>query len=1186
MIRRPAGRRAAVAAAVVLAAIAALALAAAPSHSPAQPHPPPAFADGETTCRISVSATAHPVLHNGSARRNPDGTLYPGDAVNYLFRYSARLYGAGHGAEPGACDSLRAGPVEARGRYSAPNAMSVSGPSGGFEPSPHPSVHRGVDAAWLRTDHYFRSWWGGYECGTVPYVRVYACERVGLRVADSPSFSVRSDGPMAGSERDAHDRWLRGGPNRGFEVRPTYDLHLAEAASPGGRPPWDAPSAGPALEDAASAAAFAAAVRAACSGLPAGSGCVFGRAEVEPRSIAGEECLSGIVAARMPGLLAPPSGPPSGPLGPGAPTRAQWEANPPLKRAVLSGMAWNASAPVMDMTVDECAAAGAERLALSVSAVHTRHDPSREHAHRTVRAERSAAAPAPISEPRIAVAVERPPILDADGHPSANADGTYYEWDLPSVHVRPHVRFGAERHEALSFLVSRGPAPLPELFTHACSAAPACSVVVGDGGAHIADTAVESSHGDRLDVFRPDAGSVGVHTATYAVELLNIGRPVRGTASVHDVQVRVVPYLPWYSAAFAYTALAGPGHTTLDKMHALALRYEGSLGDGGGDGGGTGEAHPGRRSKVSLASANVSYVLPGPGGTPAPDPAAGSTMSLRSAGGLAGGGAPVSVASRGGPYTAVIGGAGVARLLLAHDPPGPPAWDGGAGGAAPAVGGIALDGLVESAMFGGRSATRLASYEYSYPAAHVSAPLNVTAVQGPGGAGGPARSVGVSAELAPAAGRGAVPLAEFMRGHLEHVAALREAGMPWHDLDSSAGARRGTATADPTASHIEIDGVRHGLALVEPVRGGRDRAEADDAAAREACPRGSAVLYDIDDGTGALFGEPQASVECGGRSLNGALVSGGHARVRTAMCAHSEFALSEWAARACAPAAADAASFRLAGPADPPPRPFPAGEFAAAYAGDMHDASNRAEGRGSAAGTVGIGHVLVAPAADRALGNAAAVAEHRYGGPPAHHALFSIAGRYGEAAALGSPPPYELEVSAGGRTASVAVGPHALSSPVEYVFAAGPSPGGIVLEPRAPSPHVARVRAAEWFGAVSELYVDGDPVGAAGTPGGSGSGWGGPPCRPYCEVRIGGPGGSGMTNITATNAWGGTASLSVSGPRSGGGPYGGAASAADLAYGPAVAYAEASVPYLVVVCVAAACLAAYSRFAAAGAARR
>ncbi len=246
-----------------------------------------------------------------------------------------------------------------------------------------------------------------------------------------------------------------------------------------------------------------------------------------------------------------------------------------------------------------------------------------------------------------------------------------------------------------------------------------------------------------------------------------------------------------------------------------------------------------------------------------------------------------------------------------------------------------------------------------------------------------------------------------------------------------------------------------------------------------------------------------------------------------------------------------------------PVRPFPAAAFAAAYAGDMHDAANRASGRGSAVGIAGIGHVLIPPGADRAIGPGAAEA--------GHPALASIAGRYGEAAALGSPPPYDLVVTAGGnRTAAVRVGPHALSSPVEFVFAAGPSPGGIVAEPVSPSPGLARVRAAEWFGPISGIYVDGEPHAAGGR--------GGPPCRPYCEVPVA---AGGATDIAAVNAWGGAASLSVERGRGGGGEL---PAAADLAYGPAVAYAEASVPYLVAACIAAACLAAYGRLASAPAA--
>ena len=1208
-----------------------------------------ALADGQTHCRMSVSSSVHTVHYNGSARRNPDGTAYPGDAVNYLFMYEALQEGAG-GPPRRACDSLLAGPVEASGRYAAATAHSVRGPSSGFDPSPHPSVHRGVAAEWLRTDHYFRSAWDGYDCRTLPYVRVYSCEKVGLRVDASPSFSVRSDGAMPRHERDLHDRWLRGGPNRGFEVRSTHDLHLlATASSPGGAPAGRAPSG---LEDAASAGSFEAAVRAACSPLPAGAGCVFGRAEVEPRSAAGRECLRDIVAASMPRLLeAPPAGASSaaerGPLGPGAPSRADWEANSRLKRAVLAGAAWNASAPVADMTVDECIRT-AERLSLGVSAVQVEHDPRHDHAHRAVRVERAAQAPVRIAEPDVSVAVARPPILDIDGHASANADGTYYEWDLPSVHVRPRVAFAAERHGTLSFAIAReGPPPaeLPEVFTHACAGARPCGVAVGDGGRRIAETAVQSLPGDRLDVFRPEAGSVGTHDVQYTVVLRNIARPVEGTESVHRAPIRVVEYAPWYSAAFAYTALAGPGHTTLEKMHALALRYEGSLGMPGGGGVGGTEVHPGRRSKVSAADADLSYGAAWSGR--AGYGAAGSSMSLHSGDGLAdiarppppppdaappapgGEGAPVSSAA--GPLgtTAVFEGAGIGRLLLAHDPPGPPpGWAEAAAraagaaenaapgppaaparlaaGAAAAAGGILLNATVESRAFGGRNATLLAAYEYAYPTAHVSAPLNVTAVQGPGGAGGPARGVHVEARLAAArsgadggAGIGgmgngsaaALPLASFMLDYLEGVAGLHSGGFSRGGNAGAGDPLSGTVTADASAARIEIDGTSYGLALVEPPprasaawpppppdrRAGGPAAgarAAADAAAREACPAGSAASYRVDGGTGDLFGVPHAAVECGGASLNGALISAGHARVRTAMCAHSAFALEAWAMRGCAPAMADALGLRLAGRPQGAAggdggdggdgggrghgqarRPFPAAGFAAAYAGDMHDASSRAEGLGTAAGTAAASAVRILPGIDHMLRERPAGA--------------SLAARYGEAAALGSPPPYELIVTAGGnRTASVPAGPYPFSPPIAYEFAAGRADGGIALAPGS-MPGTVRVSAADWFGRIAELRVDG----AAVPPGAAGYG---PPCRPNCEVRIGAHGGSGSGSIvTAVNAWGGTSSAAVPDAA----PERGAPGAQAGPYGAAVEYAEAAVPYLAALCIAAACLSAYHRLA-------
>ena len=237
--------------------------------------------------------------------------------------------------------------------------------------------------------------------------------------------------------------------------------------------------------------------------------------------------------------------------------------------------------------------------------------------------------------------------------------------------------------------------------------------------------------------------------------------------------------------------------------------------------------------------------------------------------------------------------------------------------------------------------------------------------------------------------------------------------------------------------------------------------------------------------------------------------------------------------------------------------PFPAAAFAAAYAGDMHDVSNRAEGLGAAVGRAGAAAVLVPAGVDRMLA--------------AQPGSASLAARYGEAAALASPLPYELIVAAGGnRTASVPVGPYPFSSPIEYEFAAGRADGGIVLDAGA-GPRTVRVSAADWFGRIAELRVDGYVV----PPGGAGLQ--GPPCRPYCEVRVGqggggGAGAEGNTTIVIANAWGGTASASALPAASGaaGGP-------GSRVYGAAVAYAEAAVPYLAALCILAACLLAYSR---------
>ena len=97
------------------------------------------------------------------------------------------------------------------------------------------------------------------------------------------------------------------------------------------------------------------------------------------------------------------------------------------------------------------------------------------------------------------------------------------------------------------------------------------------------------------------------------------------------------------------------------------------------------------------------------------------------------------------------------------------------------------------------------------------------------------------------------------------------------------------------------------LALVDtPERGQAGYAEAT-AFTRKACPAGTAVIYDTDDGQrGGSYGRTIALVWCSGyggsasnaaATLNEMLIADGHAVIDTRFCGASEFGDDEWAKR-------------------------------------------------------------------------------------------------------------------------------------------------------------------------------------------------------------------------------------------------------------------------------------------------
>lgn len=115
----------------VLLLAAACVLALAPPGSPVQA----AESDDEKRCSVSVRAYgAPPPTHDGGERRNPDGSVYPGDAIHYIFVYGGL----------DTCISFSVGGLKSFGsmhvrEHEVADAVSVGGPEpGGDLPPPPP----------------------------------------------------------------------------------------------------------------------------------------------------------------------------------------------------------------------------------------------------------------------------------------------------------------------------------------------------------------------------------------------------------------------------------------------------------------------------------------------------------------------------------------------------------------------------------------------------------------------------------------------------------------------------------------------------------------------------------------------------------------------------------------------------------------------------------------------------------------------------------------------------------------------------------------------------------------------------------------------------------------------------------------------------------------------------------------
>ena len=481
--------------------------------------PPAALAqEASLPCSVWADAWTTAAEYGGSARRNPDGTFYPGDAFYYVFGFSAS----------GTCLGLSAGPVVSHdGLHLETHEILTWQDAGAWRPGQdgarpvdaeraraHPHSDMSLEPRLLETVHYY---W---------------------REGGPLMFSVREDSELQGWQKRAlsgkdyrtgstweWDFAPRGGSHAHLPPCEPWMLERAEAVR-GEADYGDGRCAVPdAFEDAGSREKFAKALAERCSEVSLYSGCVFGRARIvsapgEPRCLKAE--LERMGAA-------------------GAPEKDRCVLAEPRAELTVTGL--KKTCGTNERGVFSCRAVPVPRTAQL--------------------------APAVLS-PDLGLELRHERVLDSDGYLARNADGTYYVSDPVAIMHEPALKWKDERYRTIKFEVS-AEAQLPLESRLWCEKP--CSVELERE--RTAPSLWDLGSGEGLAVYSaPGDGHLGAAGFEYTVRASNAGVPL-GSASASS-EARIVPYEPVYSA-YAYPQLSDGGRTSYENRVGIALHYFGSL---------------------------------------------------------------------------------------------------------------------------------------------------------------------------------------------------------------------------------------------------------------------------------------------------------------------------------------------------------------------------------------------------------------------------------------------------------------------------------------------------------------------------------------------------------------------------------------------------------------------------------
>ncbi len=476
------------------------------------------FHDRPCSVRINSIQVA-PVTYDSQARENPDGSVYPGDGIHFIFKFS--------GSET--CQSFQVKPLVSSENLNIRSALIISGTD---STRPHSVIVEKWIPKHLTTFHWYE-----IVRYTEPYPHNHHC-KCAIHIhtdpifSDNPIFSYREDVKLSSSDAKKIDHYRKSDK---YQKTETQSWHLVKEMIP-----YNVGVDKHVLEDNNSVNSFVNIINSNCSNLSKNQGCVFGHIEIPTiTNDKKQTCLF----EELDSL--------------GVPYGIVWSEGKETRTYGGSSL------------VDHCIPNDAQnKLNITVSGTGISCDGDGK-CKSYVRKDNSSVIPHILSSFG-EISFEYLDINDLDGFPYYNKDGTYYPYDVLGIRAIPEVQWKADRDRILSFQNFIYQNTITGISQKTCNEG-YCDVLMNND--KISPDMYSATNGDLMSTHYSN-GILGNATITHTSKVYNIERYIGEYTGV--AKPLIVCYTPIIPTVHMWSYLTDGGSLSFENRYSAALKYDGS----------------------------------------------------------------------------------------------------------------------------------------------------------------------------------------------------------------------------------------------------------------------------------------------------------------------------------------------------------------------------------------------------------------------------------------------------------------------------------------------------------------------------------------------------------------------------------------------------------------------------------